>query len=279
MTGRIGDRFSSLQTQRFLRLNQLRQQQAFTRLATGRRINSGADDPAGLIASERLSATLAALEAESRVIQRQQSMAATADGALGETSALLTEAKRLTVANADGTLSDAERQANQLQIDSIVASVSRISDTTTFNGQKLLDGSTTLGVTGASVSIANAGSGAIGSTTIDGETYTLSSLATGGSLQTNGPRNADAGAVIDKAINDISTQRARLGAYQTNVLATRGNSLGVAVENLSAARSITRDADVAAESAERFRSDALTAASLAVLATRTRSRGRLLTVV
>lgn len=260
MIGSLNNTSYALTAQRLLKLNQLRQQNSFERLSTGRRINRGADDPAGLIASESLSATLAALEAETKVSERQQSIASTADAALGEVSSLLTEAKRLTVANADSTLSDAERQANQAQIDSIVASVDRVANTTQFNGKKLLDGSLTLSVTGASQAVTAVSATTIGKQTISSVNYTLNDVRTGGSLATTKNQPESTAAVVDQAIKDVATLRAKVGSFQTNVLDSHVNALSVATENLSAARSAIQDTDYAAESAQRIRASLLTAA-------------------
>ncbi len=279
MIGSINNNSFALQNQRLLRLNQLGQQRSLERLATGRRINRGADDPAGLIASESLSATLAALEAEVISNERQQNIASTADAALGEVSSLLTEARRLTVANADGTLSDAERQANQAQIDSIVASVDRVSNTTQFNGKKLLDGTLTLKVTGASQAVTRVSSGTIGATTIDGENVSLNDLKTGGDLAANSNRSEDSAAVVDQAIKDVAMLRAKVGAFQTNVLDTRINALRVATENLSAARSIIRDTDYAAETAQRFRVTFLAAAGVSTFRSAFQSQRRILSLL
>lgn len=279
MIGSINNNSFALQNQRLLRLNQLGQQRSLERLATGRRINRAADNPAGLIASESLSATLAALEAEVISNERQQNIASTADAALGEVSSLLVEAKRLTVANADSTLSDAERQANQAQIDSIVASVDRVSNTTQFNGKKLLDGTLTLKVTGASQAVSSVTSVTVGAKTIDGESVSLTDLKTGGDLAANRNRGEDSVAVVDQAIKDVATLRGKVGAFQTNVLSTRLNSLSVATENLTAARSIIRDTDYAAETAQRFRAALLASAGVSTLRSAFRSQRRILSLL
>lgn len=292
MIGTNNNSSSILQSERFLRLNQLRQQRSFQRLATGRRINSGADNPAGLIAAESLSSSLAALEAEARVTQRASSIAAVAEGALAETSTLLVEAKRLAVANADGTLSQSERDANQAQIDSIVASVNRISNTTNFNGTKLLDGNYTLSISGdggtqdgagviggRQINLESSGAGVIGGRQINGTSYTLASVTTGGDLAASANRGADTVAVVDQAISDIATQRAKVGAFSRNVLDTRINSLSVATENLSAARSAIQDTDYAAETARRFRSELLGRAGVSAFKSTMKAQRRLLNLL
>jgi len=112
------------------------------RLATGLRINRGADDPAGLIASEALRTEIRGLEQSIDNSVRASNVIATAEGSLTEVSALLVQLQELLVASANsGALTDAEITANQLEIDSILESIDRISNTTTFGGRKLLDGS------------------------------------------------------------------------------------------------------------------------------------------
>lgn len=112
------------------------------RLSTGLRINTGKDDPAGLIASETLRSEIRgigqALENSSRAI----SVLSTSEGALNEVSALLLELRGLITNTAnEGALSAEEIQANQLQIDSLLESINRIANGTQFAGRKLLDGS------------------------------------------------------------------------------------------------------------------------------------------
>lgn len=292
MIGTNNNTSSILQSERFLRLNQLRQQRSFQRLATGRRINSGADDPAGLIAAASLSSSLAALEAEARVTQRASSVAAVAEGALAETSTLLVEAKRLAVANADGTLSQSERDANQAQIDSIVASVNRISNTTNFNGTKLLDGTYTLSTSGDAgtqdgagviggrqINLESSGAGVIGGRQINGSSYSLADVTTGGDLAASANRGEDTVAVVDQAIRDIATQRAKVGAFSRNVLDTRINSLSVATENLSAARSAIQDTDYAAETARLFRSELLGRAGISAFKSTMKAQRSLLNLL
>ncbi|MFO0973741.1 MAG: flagellin [Phycisphaerae bacterium] len=126
-------------------------QTSLERLSTGLRINSGKDDPAGLIASESLRAEGRAIQSAIENSNRASAVVSTAEGALGEVNSLLLELENLvdSAANEAG-LSDDEVKANQLQIDSILDTINRISNTTQFNGRKLLDGSlaySTSGVT------------------------------------------------------------------------------------------------------------------------------------
>lgn len=112
------------------------------RLSTGVRINRGADDPAGLIVSERLRSEISGLNQAVSNSSRASSVIATTEGALSEVSDLLSSIRSLVVEAANtGAVSDEEREANQLQIDSAVESITRISNAASFGGLKLLNGS------------------------------------------------------------------------------------------------------------------------------------------
>ncbi len=112
------------------------------RLSTGLRINRGADDPAGLIVSERLRSEIKGITQAIANSQRASSVIATTEGYLAEAADLLISIKALIVGAANtGAVSREEIEANQLTIDSILDSIDRVGNTTTFAGQKLLDGS------------------------------------------------------------------------------------------------------------------------------------------
>ncbi len=116
-------------------------QTSLERLASGLRINRGADDPAGLIVSENLRAEVAAVGQAIENTQRASLVISTAEGALNEVAALLIDIQDLVVEAANrGAVSDEEVRANQLQIDSAVDSITRIANTTTFAGRKLING-------------------------------------------------------------------------------------------------------------------------------------------
>lgn len=111
------------------------------RLSSGLRINRGADDPAGLIASESLRSEIRGINAAISNSERAINVISTADAALGEVSKLLLDIKGLVVQTAnDGGLSRDEIEANQQQIDSLLTSIDRIANSTQFNGKKLLNG-------------------------------------------------------------------------------------------------------------------------------------------
>lgn len=147
---RINTNIPSLVAQRVFNAQNVDLNRSLTRLSTGLRINSGKDDPAGLIASEALRTEKAAIGAALTNISRANNVVATAEGGLGEINKLLVELEDLVdrSANRDG-ISEDERDANQLQIDAIIASINRIANSTEFQGKKLLSGNldyTTSGV-------------------------------------------------------------------------------------------------------------------------------------
>jgi flagellin len=137
----INTNVPSLLAQRVL-MNQNRSlTTSLERLSTGFRINRGADDPAGLIASETLRSEKTAISAAMKNIQRAEQVVNTAEGGLQEINNLLLELQSLVGESGnDAGLSIEEKEANQLQIDSILATIDRISTSTRFNGQNLLNG-------------------------------------------------------------------------------------------------------------------------------------------
>lgn len=123
------------------------------RLSSGLRINRGADDPAGLIASETLRAEMASIERAIGNTQRASNVIATTEASLAEVANLLVDIKGLTVEAANaGALSKAEIEANQLQVDSAIDSITRIANSTTFAGQHLLNGNLSYQTSGVATS-------------------------------------------------------------------------------------------------------------------------------
>src|SRR3954447_13487634 len=151
---RINTNVSSLTAQRGLAKSQKQLGETLRRLSSGLRINRGADDPAGLIASEGLRSEMSGIDQAIDNSSRASNVIATAEGALGEVASLLLNIKDLVVEAANsGALSQDEIDANQLQVDSAVASIPRISNTTTFAGLKLLDGNLDYVTSGVNTSV------------------------------------------------------------------------------------------------------------------------------
>ncbi len=188
---RINTNVSSLVAQNRLNKTNSDLQTSLTRLSTGLRINSGKDDPAGLIASEALRSDITSLNKAISNTNRASQIIATADSALGQVSSLLNDVRGLVVEAANrGALSDDEIAANQLQVDSSLEAINRIAQTTTFQGRRLLDGSldfVTKAGTGfdsiKELQIDQANLGAVGQIAVD---VKVTSAATRASISTTG---------------------------------------------------------------------------------------------
>lgn len=171
---RINTNVPSLVAQNRLQASNSDLNSALTRLSTGLRINSGKDDPAGLIASEALRSEITGLNKAVTNTRRAGQIITTADSAMGQINSLLNDVRGLVVEAANtGALSSEEISANQLQIDSSLEAINRIAQSTTFQGRKLLDGSldytSTIGAASsvADSSIQSAQLGTTGSLTVD----------------------------------------------------------------------------------------------------------------
>jgi len=153
---RINSNVPSLIAQRHLGISQKSLTMALERLSSGLKINRGADNPAGLIVSERLRSEIRVVQQAVDNSLRAINVIATTEGALDEVQSLLTDIQALTVEAANsGAFSDDEIAANQLQIDNAIDSITRIANTTTFAGRKLINGEldyVTSGVTSTQLS-------------------------------------------------------------------------------------------------------------------------------
>jgi flagellin len=140
--GSINTNVAALIAQQGLSTSQSQLQTSLQRLSTGLKINSGADDPAGLIVSNELQSQIAGINQGISNSTSANNVIATAEGALSEVSSLLLNIQSLVVESANsGAESSTQVSANQLQVDSAIQSITRIADSTTFAGQNLLDGS------------------------------------------------------------------------------------------------------------------------------------------
>jgi flagellin len=139
---RINTNIGAITAQRYLAQNTQDMNTTIQRLASGLRITRGADDPAGLICSERLRSEISAVGQAIANTRRASNIIATTEGALNEVSSLLNDIQDLIVEAAnEGALSEDEIKANQLQVDSAINSITRIASSTAFAGRQLLNGS------------------------------------------------------------------------------------------------------------------------------------------
>jgi len=255
---RVNTNIASLTAQRNLSSVTSRLQGNYSRLSSGLRIATAADDAAGLGISERMRSQIRSYGAAGRNAQDGISLVQTAEGALSEASNILGRMRELAVQSTNGTLSTTDRATISTESNALVAELDRISSSTSFNGVNLLDGSSTtaaiqVGINAnetIDVGLQNTTSATLGVDAVDVSTATGANTALG---------------LIDTAINTVSTARGDLGAAQ-NRLSSAYASIQSASENLSAAESRIRDVDVAHETADLTRNSILQQAATSVLA-------------
>jgi len=257
----VNTNVSSLNAQRQLINSGKTLDTSFQRLSSGFRINSAADDAAGLQISNRLTSQIQGLDQAIRNANDGISLAQVAEGAMDEITSALQRIRVLSVQSQNGINSSGDRLALQKEVSALKAEISRIATTTQFGGVKLLDGkysSTFLVGANAgqtiSVNISRTGGG-FGTSGLALSQLSISSLA--------GASRALAS--IDSAIGIIDSKRADLGAIQNRFQSTIRNLSNI-VENVSAARSRIKDTDFAKETAELTRSQILQQASTTILA-------------
>lgn len=240
-------------------------------LATGSRINRGADDPAGLIASENLRAELSAIDAEQRALERNDAVANVADAAMSEISNLTTDlnASAVAVANTGG-MSDAEREAYQMEADSAVQTIDRIASTASFNGQRIFSGEFSISSGGgpqdpSMYTIGETGSAYAGEVTDGTNTYNLRDISSGRALNFVNGDPSMAQQSINAARDEFSSMRGALGAFQKNAIGSTRRANAVEFENVSSANSIIRDTDYARATSVQARASVMYTSSIYTL--------------
>ncbi|NLL43369.1 MAG: flagellin [Firmicutes bacterium] len=235
------------------------------RISSGLRINRAADDPAGLAISEKMRAQIRGLRQASRNAQDAISMLNVADGALGETHAILHRLREIAVYSATGTLTETERQALQLEFDELVKAIDDIGGNTQFNTIPLLNGEQSEDALLIQIG-ANSGQNLeIHFSDMRGAALRLRDQdGTIISVETAEAANA-AIDILDEAIGKVSTQRAYIGAKTRRLEHTINNLENTAI-NLAEAESRIRDADIAEEIMHMVKAQIRMQASLAMIA-------------
>lgn len=281
----INHNIAAMNTHRQLGANTTNTNKAIEKLSSGLRINRAGDDAAGLAISEKMRGQIRGLDMATKNSQDSISLIQTAEGALNETHSILQRMRELAVQSSNDTNTDTDRTALQSEVDELAKEITRISNTTEFNTKKLLDGSaaTGSGVTGAANLTFHIGANAGQNITLEINAMDAASLAVGGATGSASATGGTAATVttgisissqasanaaittINTAIETVSTERAKLGAYQ-NRLEHTINNLGTTSENLSAAESRIRDVDMAKEMMNQTKNNILAQASQAMLA-------------
>lgn len=236
----VNTNVASLTAQNNLAKSQTRMNTSLERLSTGLKINRASDDPAGLVTSELQKAQISGLSGAIENIERGITMVQTAESGLAEIGDLLLKIRDIAVTSASDATQDASSlAANQAEVDALTASITRISNTTKFGTQNLLDG--TVGVAGTATFQIGAFSGETATLAIaDSDATALGVNA----LDVTSSADATLALVdIDAAIDQVTTARGDLGAFASGTLeSTKNNNLSQ-LENLQHAESILRDTD------------------------------------
>jgi len=267
---RIFNNIASINSQRILGANNDRLAQSVERISSGIRINRAADDAAGLAISEGLRSDIRATRQAVRNANDGISVINITEGALNEQASILIRLRELASQASTGTVGSTERQTIQLEFDALRLEIDRIAATTEFNGQNLVDGSLASSVSSGNqifiqVGIDSSADSRINlNTSINLTAVTSSSLSIDTLSVTSSEGALSALDSINTSIGTVTQGRGKVGAVQNRLARTISN-LSITVENLVAAESQMRDADIAHEVALLTRNQILVQASTAMV--------------
>lgn len=259
---RIATNVPSLATQRNLSNTSTEASKSFARLSSGQRITKSGDDAAGLSISNKLEASVRGLRMAQRNANDGISFVQTAEGGINEVSNILIRLRELSVQAASDTIGDAERGFLNKEVQSLKGEIDRISQVTNYNGTALLsgEGNELTFQVGTEAGEMNRIAFDPAKTNVQASALGVESLDLSqkdGALEALGS--------LDEAIKRVNENRSELGALQ-NRLHSTSNTLGIAVENLSDARSRIADTDMAAETSTLIKNQILQNAGISVLA-------------
>ncbi len=257
----VNTNITSLVAQRHLSANNNALGESLSRLSSGLRVQTAADDAAGLAISEDFKAKIRSLGQAKRNANDGVSLMQTADGALKEIGSLLNRMRELGVQSRNGTINTAQRGFLDDEFQELKNEIDRIVATTEFNGVDLINGDQSTGIIfqiGVSTS-------ANDQLTVSISTTYTSALGIDADVLTTVAASGTAIGNIDTAINSISSRRATLGATSNRLQVTMSN-IDTYKTNLSAANSRIIDVDVAAETATMTKHNILVQAGAAMLA-------------
>jgi len=270
MAVRIFNNIPSITAQRILGVNNNRLALSVERISSGIRINRAADDAAGLAVSEGLRSDIRALRQAVRNASDGISLLNVTEGALNEQSGILIRLRELASQAATGTVGSTERATIQLEFTALRSELDRITATTEFNGAKLINGNLASGVAINSHTLIQIGIDNSANSRIDLNTQINLSSIDSTQLEIHNlsvTASSEALTALDKineAIASITASRGKVGAVQNRLTRSIAN-LSVSVENLTAAESSIRDADIAEEVAELTRNQILVQTATAMV--------------
>jgi len=258
---RINTNIAAMNAHRQLSMNDDALSTSLQRLSSGMRINSAKDDAAGLAISQRMLAQIQGTDQAQRNAQDAISLLQTAEGALSTTQGVLQRMRQLAVQAANDTLTTSDRSNLAVEMGQLSSELDRIAGATDFNTKKLLDGS--LATSGLTFQI-GASAGQVMNLTLATATSTALTVNSG-NIDISSSGSASTTIVnIDSALTQVSTQRASMGAVMSRLQNTISN-LGIASENISAAKSRVADLDMAQEVVNMSKNQILTQSAQAML--------------
>ena len=245
------------------------------RLSTGKRINGAADDAAGLQISKRITAEIQGLNQSVRNAADAHSMLAAAEGGMEEIHTMLLRLRELAVQGSNGTMGTADRAALVSELAALEAEITRISDNTTWAGQKLLDSSLS---TGVKIHV-GPGNGQIVTHLIPNMAASAATIGITAAIAITDVTKANSAITqLDLAIAGVAKERGKLGSTSNRLDATIANLNQVKV-NLSASRGRIEDADFAQETSNLAKGQILQQAATAMLAQANASKQTVLTLI
>jgi flagellin len=259
----INTNVKSLVAQNAMSVNNRALSKAMEQLSTGKRINSAADDAAGLAIANKMTAQIRGLNQAVRNANDAISVAQTAEGATNEISNMLQRMRELAVQSANDSNSSADRTALNAEVLELIDEIDRIASDTEFNGSALLTGSA--GTSGVLTFQIGANSGNTVSVTFSNMATASGGLGVSGVSIDTSSGATSALSTIDTAIATVDTFRADLGAKINRFTYAIDNMSNISM-NTSAARSRIQDADYAAATTELARSQIIQQAATAMLA-------------
>lgn len=267
----INTNISSLLAQVSLNAARAGAETAMERLSSGQRINSAADDAAGLSIASRMTAQITGIRAAIKNANDGISLMDTAEGAMAEVTNMLQRMRELALQSANDTNSANDRAASQSEVDALSLEIDRIAVTTTFNGISILDGSDSNGFA-LQVGASTAADATITVTIGDLAAASLNTGTGAGVSSSDQDVQMDTNAHaltavtnIDDAIEYVNQQRSALGAVRNRLDHTISNLTSIST-NTAAARSRIMDTDYAEETSEMTKNQILNQASTAMLA-------------
>lgn len=260
---RVNTNIPALASQRAMNVVSRETQESSSKLASGQRITKAADDAAGLAISEKMKAEVRSSRQANRNANDAIGLIQVTEGALNESTSILSRLKEIAIQAASDTVSDSERRMSNMEYEGLKSELDRIANVTEFNGKKVINGSNMqmdfqVGVGENSdddrisfnTSRFNATAQALGIASFN----VLSKASAQATLDS-----------INQAFDKVSGQRSFLGSVQNRLLSS-SNNLGIYTQNMDSANSRIRDLDYADETAKQARNSILGQAGTAVMA-------------